>query len=777
MRYLRWVGLVSSLLMSGVLGGLMAPLSSEAGTPTLTIQVDSGLLTNVPLSTCAIPSGYTACFALQTGGTYSGTNAQGITRGFTIKNYGTSLARLLVTDTNGSGLDNITLTTVEFAPSGTAPVSWGSTTANTGNGIDPTRYGEVHNLKVVVTHKFDQVPNPKTVGTSARYQFALRTSGMFQGGGATGATASGDFVKFVGNGIFGSTSTTIPLLGPVPSGATCNAFNSLAADVNYCPLKRTLGVTSALTSSYSTTPPLEQVPTYPSYVCDNGTNCTPTVILQMTATLNGPDSWILSSSNDAAGGSCNQDASAPSSTSAIPCHESKKGKKSLDGLISSYFATQAIADAAAFAAAGAESTPACVGDQCLCQDPDTCPTTPPAGVWTPTGSMSTARVVHTATLLPTGQVLVAGGQTSAGIDVATAERYDPATHVFTSTSGSMQSARESHTATLLPNGRILITGGFAGGGNCCSNGVLALAELYNTTASGFSAADTFSSTGSMGTARTAHTATVLPNGTILIVGGVSNGDTVLASAELYDPATETFSPTGSMAVLRASHTATLLPSGKVLVAGGSNLSSGVVSSTELYDPTTGAFSPTSPMGTARQAHTATLLGTGQVLVVGGLTSGGVTLATAELYDPATGTFRPTGSMAMPRDARNALLLPTGRVLVTGGASGSTLVPTAEVYDPPTGMFFPVSSMTTPRYLQTVTLLPNGLSLITGGFNSLSPNVYLASAELYDPTAGTVTATGSSHPPRSLLSILAPSGQRHRQLHLSQRSTLVNILPD
>ena len=132
MRHLRRIGLMPSLLFVGVLGGLMAPLPADAGTPTLTLQVDNGAITNVPLSSCTVPSGYSACFALQTGGTFSGTGPAGISRSFTIKNYLGAVPRLLVTDSNGSGLDNITFTTVEFAPAGTPPVTWGSVAANTG---------------------------------------------------------------------------------------------------------------------------------------------------------------------------------------------------------------------------------------------------------------------------------------------------------------------------------------------------------------------------------------------------------------------------------------------------------------------------------------------------------------------------------------------------------------------------------------------------------------------------------------------------------------------
>ena len=100
-------------------------------------------------------------------------------------------------------------------------------------------------------------------------------------------------------------------------------------------------------------------------------------------------------------------------------------------------------------------------------------------------------------------------------------------------------------------------------------------------------------------------------------------------------------PTGSVGTARGLHTATLLPSGKVLVAGGSN--SGALSSAELYDPATGSWSSTGSLGTARAGHTATLLPSGQVLVAGGY-GDGLRLSSAELYDPATGSWSSTGSL-------------------------------------------------------------------------------------------------------------------------------------
>jgi hypothetical protein len=369
------------LIFMGVMGGLMTPLLSEAGTPIVRIQVDSSSFVPVGVTPCAVPSGYTACWALSTtGGPYPGMSPTGETRSFVIRGYAGLPPRLLIVDTNGSGLDGVTLTTLELDPSGTAPVSWGDAKHNTGDGIVGSlyRYGEKHTLKIEVTHKFDQKPNPKTVGTTARYSFALRTSGMFKGS-PTGATASGDFVKFEGKGIFGaSTTTQTTLLGPNP-GVACDLYNSRSSplDVNYCPLKRTMGVTTSLTSSFSTGPTLQQgqpLP-YPNYFCDNGAgSCTPTVILTMTATINGPDSFILPSSNDAVGGSCNLDPMGPpTATQAIPCHSQKDSKKTpLDNMISDYFKEQTKSDEMAFLRENAVYTPACTGDECVCQDPDVC---------------------------------------------------------------------------------------------------------------------------------------------------------------------------------------------------------------------------------------------------------------------------------------------------------------------------------------------------------------------------------------------------------------------
>ena len=284
---------------------------------------------------------------------------------------------------------------------------------------------------------------------------------------------------------------------------------------------------------------------------------------------------------------------------------------------------------------------------------------PATGTWTLTGSMTTARVGHTATLLPGGQVLVAAGiDVDRQIPLESAELYDPTTGSWTVT-GSLHLPRHLHTATLLPDGKILVAGGSSPD---------ASAELYDPTAG------IWTFTGRMTTGRVEHTATLLASGEVLVVGGSLFG----SSAELYDPATGTWALTDSNISKRAAHTATLLPSGQVLAAGGLTPSrDGVVSSAELYEPANG-WSLTGSMADARAYHTATLLMSGEVLVAGG-TKVFVDLASAERYNPATGTWKSTAPMQSVRWAHTASLLPDGRVLVTGGLVEGTPAASAETY--------------------------------------------------------------------------------------------------
>ena len=339
----------------------------------------------------------------------------------------------------------------------------------------------------------------------------------------------------------------------------------------------------------------------------------------------------------------------------------------------------------------------------------------PQGIFTPTGNMTVPRFQHTATLLPSGKVLIAGGQFTDPMgemglvyDTSGAELYDLAAESFTAT-GGMSAARFGHSATLLPSGKVLIAGGADRRDGLSMQG-LASAELYDP------AAGTFTATGGMNTVRYGHTATLLPSGKVLIAGGDASG----TSAELYDPAAGTFTATGT--VTTGAQTATLLLSGKVLVTG-------VDAGAELYDPAAGTFTATGSMAVARSAHTATLLPSGKVLVAGGF-DGRNLLASAELYDPVAGLFTSTGSLTTARELQTATLLPNGKVLVVGGTEswGTPAAANAELYDPAAGTFTATANMNVARFGQTATLLPSGAVLVVGGKDS--GDDVLASAELY-----------------------------------------------
>lgn len=289
---------------------------------------------------------------------------------------------------------------------------------------------------------------------------------------------------------------------------------------------------------------------------------------------------------------------------------------------------------------------------------------------------------------------------------------------------SMTQARFRHTATLLPNGQVLVAAG-------TRKQATASAELYDP------AANTWTLTGSLSQSRQSHSATLLPNGRVLVAGGFKTGaGSEQSSAELYDPASGSWSSTGSMSDARDLHTATLLPNGLVLVAGGEG-KAGALSSAELYNPATGNWSPTGAMAQARFSHTATLLANGLVLVVGGTSDSGV-LASAELYNPATGTWSPTGSLSQARTDFAAALLPDGTVLAIAGTDGNTELSSVERYVP-AGTWTPTGSLIHARDFLTATLLPNGRVLAAAG---LAAGSDLYSDELYDPTTGTWTQTAS-----------------------------------
>ncbi len=336
------------------------------------------------------------------------------------------------------------------------------------------------------------------------------------------------------------------------------------------------------------------------------------------------------------------------------------------------------------------------------------------GTFTAVGDLTTARAGHTATLLPNGKVLIAGGFGDGfpppGQKFASAELYDPSTGIFTPT-GNMTTSRARHTATLLANGKVLV----AGGVKDLSAGIYdPSAEIYDPSTG------TFTATGKMISSGEARS-TLLADGRVFIAEG--------GNAEIYDPASGTFALTGGYVSPSPElvDTATLLPDGRVLVAGCA--AACTVGATELFDPRSGTFSVTGPWQGWGAASTATLLMNGTVLFVeaddSGFPDG------AEIYDPATGTFTFIGNTSEVHEFSAAARLPDGTVLIAGGQlAGGGGNPATEVYVPATGTFAFAGNMTTGRHSHTATLLPDGTVLIAGGY-SIWPHP-TSSAEIYKP---------------------------------------------
>lgn len=271
--------------------------------------------------------------------------------------------------------------------------------------------------------------------------------------------------------------------------------------------------------------------------------------------------------------------------------------------------------------------------------------------------------------------------------------------------------------------------------------------------------------------RANHAAAELTDGRVLICGGTVNGNVggVLASAEIFDPATHKFSATGSMSVARMGQTATVLQSGKVLIVGGQrNIGfRTALASAEIYDPSTGAFTTTAPMSAAREGHTATLLRDGRVLVAGGSSNGTVTIDSAEIYDPSAGRWIPAGHMTVPREAHVAVLLGSGKVLIAGGGRGGMpggyiSYQNAEIFDPATGRFTAIADrMHSDRVGAAAVLLDTGKALIIGGksgkvlYGPSARNIAsftpLDTSEFFDPETSTFLPAAPMRVPHYLAS--------------------------
>jgi len=361
-----------------------------------------------------------------------------------------------------------------------------------------------------------------------------------------------------------------------------------------------------------------------------------------------------------------------------------------------------------------------------------------------TGVMGDKREFHTATLLRDGKVLVAGGSgDKAPTLLSTAELYDPATGLWNGV-GATNAGRLMHTATLLPDGKVLVAGGY--GIEDGSNNSLSSAELFDPVTG------TWQTTGPLNGRRSNHTATLLPNGKVLIAGGYDFND-ALSTAELYDPATETWTPTSPLPTAPGVGSATLLPNAKVLVVKGfapKDPGPGYDPVGQLCDPDTGHWTVTPPPTVGGQYHSETLLADGKILVAGGYAPGAVYLVDAELYDPLTGVWSNTAPLLAARKNHTATRLANGNVLIAGGYQDNcTVLSSAELYTSTNGPVAPIILTNATRsadgsFQFTFDSLPGGLFRVLTTTNpSLPLNQWTAADGLREMPPGRYQFTDHS----------------------------------
>ncbi|HWI16704.1 MAG TPA: kelch repeat-containing protein [Vicinamibacterales bacterium] len=340
--------------------------------------------------------------------------------------------------------------------------------------------------------------------------------------------------------------------------------------------------------------------------------------------------------------------------------------------------------------------------------------------WAATGSLETARTLHTQTTLSDGRVLVAGGHNAAGV-LSSAEIYDPATETWSAT-GAMNTPRSDHMAIRLPNGRVLVSGGTGAAGSALSS-----AELYNPVTG------VWSTTGSMTTARAGHQAILYPGmPEIFVVGGTS-----LKTADVYVVNTGVW--VNTIVNLNAVHgreSSFTVFNGSPFVVGG--IGSAATASTEIYVSAQGGQWISRPsMPAARYGHTATVLpGINRLLVAGGIVGGVASSSVLLLAETPTPSWTATEAMLESRSGHVAATLPSGEVIVAGGHNGAYLA-TSERFNPTLRTWGDSEATTMPRGGgHRASVISGGRVLMTGGYDGTS---FLASSDLYTPHTFAVSA--------------------------------------
>ncbi|CAN5711766.1 hypothetical protein BH09MYX1_BH09MYX1_02390 [soil metagenome] len=299
--------------------------------------------------------------------------------------------------------------------------------------------------------------------------------------------------------------------------------------------------------------------------------------------------------------------------------------------------------------------------------------------WSTTTNMVQPRTQHTAAIATVSsqqRVFVFGGVTGAGT-IAGAELYDPLTNTWTA-AASPVFPRTANTTVRLSNGNILVAGGFSS----AAAPFVAVTEIYDPSTG------TWATSGTMALGRRDASAELLPNGNVLVAGGwIQSTSDYTSGAEVFNTAAGTWSTTGAMSTARGSFATAMLKTGKILAAGGgsSTSSSTNLATAETYDYASGTWSSAGTMTQRRYRSAIVRTPFNQkVIVAGGSTSGTSTAtATSDVYDPVSNTWQAGPNMVTARVGAAFCATPGSHLLVSGGSNGMSPLSSVEVFDAPT----------------------------------------------------------------------------------------------
>lgn len=257
-----------------------------------------------------------------------------------------------------------------------------------------------------------------------------------------------------------------------------------------------------------------------------------------------------------------------------------------------------------------------------------------------------------------------------------------------------------------------------------------------------------------------HGASLLPDGRVLVTGGLDATNNTLSSVEIYDPAADTWTD-GPSIPKRGAHIQHTLNDGRILVAAGytdyATYNDTGVTSTYLFHPNPGLWIEVGSLHTAKPLSASVLCGDGKVLILG---ESGAELGKAEVFDPATESWTVAAPLNVLRGGIALVTMADGKIIAAGGIAGSTAVATSEIYDPSTGAWSTVAPMNIARAFTASSLLKDGRILVSGG--STNGADVLSASEIYDP----VTDTWSIQQP------LASGRQMGAQITLSSGEVIL-----